>query len=720
MSADRTEPGAYAAVASFMGRRLNGHRHAASGRNAKRRPEPVRVVGPGARQRWRLGSRLATTIGMCLCLVSTVRGTEENRSDVEGQVEAVAILTSSTTPAQRGAALDLADYLTRETGTPHRVLEEPGTRAAQLLDRSAFSLAILPPIRYVDLAANRLRRLARGDRVPSVRLLGRFEKQGASRYSWRLYSAVPDCSLSEVTERSTLYYYAEDSASGFVFPLALLSAEGVRPHLHLVRDATSPIGLLRFLLGGGSALPKGALIGTWDGAIEVARSQRIPLATLCEVHRAGLEIPYDTVVALRDPDDADADETEAKVRRAIGLLFTAGRKEVDGVFDRSSQISGLRQADDEDYDGVRRAQAIRMDAPATETRTRRGSRSEPWRPRSRRGSSSPRLVRFGLSLALAPHTEATKRMGWRVVQQNVYAIHGRFLDIRTYREDQAGEMIRALLNGELDVAELPPLAVGEALEEGQGRLRVIALPTFNVAGSTQDHVTSAVVRRRDLSLRGVSARDLVGLTIGLGPSASASTSAFPLMHLAQHSGRSARAIAASAVRFGDQARMIDALASGAIDLAVVTDFDGGAQRPSSAALVGTSASPPVEVEVIDGGIVSVPFGGYVAALSPENSATESGAERATNLGRLLVDASQAIGQGGVSPDRMPAAVLDQMPRLVEPDEAVVGSMQAAHLQCLTVSGPRVPRRAATLLAGSGAAAAVVGALLAWIRQRRRG
>ena len=142
-------------------------------------------------------------------------------------------------------------------------------------------------------------------------------------------------------------------------------------------------------------------------------------------------------------------ELAHRYRQAIGQLITMDGASFSNVFPQALvNVSAVWHARDEDYDVIRKIDAQMNGAGA---------------------------LRMGSTKEIEPYTLADKRRNLRQYQRALYDAHGLFLELaEVYDEGLGEEMLEDLLLDRIDLAEMPPLQAGEALERGLNYLGTLS------------------------------------------------------------------------------------------------------------------------------------------------------------------------------------------------------------------------------------------------------
>ncbi|MEM9385469.1 MAG: PhnD/SsuA/transferrin family substrate-binding protein [Pseudomonadota bacterium] len=388
----------------------------------------------------------------------------------------------------------LVNALERQTGFCHEAIELDYEQTGQVLtkgklDSREFSLVVSPPYRYV--AAKR--------QYPAIpEPVASIERFGATHYGTVLLSTVSVPTFDQLQEL-TFVYPDEKSTSGYLAPLVLLHDEVAK--LNVAKLNKRRLGDVEECVEL-KASHRGALTCAEQvqgfAALSSERYHRKPgqpkyteLAHYRPLLHGPEDIPFDPIIIL-----PAADEVVAGYREALTRLISysdeqwreldEGQAEpADGATESStSTISGLRIANDGDYDPVRRMSA-RLDLILNDNKLAH--------------------LRLGASLAVQPQSERAKRKNWEGLQRLLYSRHNIFLELsKTYSgnrgsrgsrseeiRDEYDDMLADLDSGEIDIAELPPIPAGKAITLGHCP---VAMPVFREGATDYEAI---VIGRQD-------------------------------------------------------------------------------------------------------------------------------------------------------------------------------------------------------------------------------
>jgi len=282
-------------------------------------------------------------------------GTTQSNSSAEG--------TSGGSPAFKSLKIGLTPYLGRErmehefspfisylaaqVGIPITLVV--GSSYSDILDQmkaGSIQLAILSPLNYVTLKQE----------SPKIHLLAKQIADGSDSYSGYIIT-THKAGLKTIADLKgkRFAFVDRNSASGYIYPLALLIEGGLNPlsEFKSIRFSGSHERSIQLLLTGevdAAAVYSGAMsvvkrMGNDVSDIRIiAQTDRIPYDAFC----AGVNVPAD----VRD-----------RVRKALLSLDTRteqGREALPSTI----RINGFIQANDSDYDSIRRIIKTLRSVPA--------------------------------------------------------------------------------------------------------------------------------------------------------------------------------------------------------------------------------------------------------------------------------------------------------------------------------------------------------------------
>ena len=298
-------------------------------------------------------------------------------------------------------------------------------------------------------------------------------------------------------------------------------------------------------------------------------------------------------------------ELAHRYRQAIGQLITMDGASFSNVFPQALVIvSAVWHARDEDYDVIRKIDAQMNGAGA---------------------------LRMGSTKEIEPYTLADKRRNLRQYQRALYDAHGLFLELaEVYDEGLGEEMLEDLLLDRIDLAEMPPLQAGEALERGLDYLGTLSWPELD----DDTNYESMVIRKRGSSFALTYPDGVYDKMIAaIGPPAqivSASGYAYLFYELEKDGMR----IDADNIEwFSNEFEVINAVANGGgRTVGVVSDFRLRRMRQENDMAEG--------VEVVEPSRVQIPAGAYMLSRARTDSYREEPALKDELLRIMLSEATR--------------------------------------------------------------------------------
>lgn len=241
----------------------------------------------------------------------------------------------------------LMDYLARETGLPFElVIVGDYNQLAQRMKLGDIDIGAFSPFAYIE-----------GAKTADVKIFATHTDEGGKASYQGLIIARKDSALTSLTglKGKSFAFVDPKSASGFIYPRAMLIAKGINPSDHFSRTIFSGNheNVLHAVLN--KNVDAGAV---YSNALAIGKEKKLAVDSLSVIARTD-PIPYDAYTARKGL----ADETVRKIQRALLQLDRRNGegKQVLDTLSRELKIDGFIAGEDRMYNVVREAAAFRRE-----------------------------------------------------------------------------------------------------------------------------------------------------------------------------------------------------------------------------------------------------------------------------------------------------------------------------------------------------------------------
>lgn len=239
------------------------------------------------------------------------------------------------------------DYLSKETGIRFElVVVTDYTQLAQRMKLGEIDIGAFSPFAYLD-----------GVKTADVRIFASHIADGGKASYNGLIIARKDSGVVnlENLKGKSFAFVDPKSASGFIYPRAILISKGINPSDFFSRTAFlgNHENVLKAVLE--KSVDAGAVYTT---ALKLGEDKKLPVDKLCIIAKTD-PIPYDAYTVRKDIPE----ETVRRIQKAMLQLDrrTEDGKRVLDALNRELKIDGFISGDDRNYNVVREAAAFRRE-----------------------------------------------------------------------------------------------------------------------------------------------------------------------------------------------------------------------------------------------------------------------------------------------------------------------------------------------------------------------
>lgn len=239
------------------------------------------------------------------------------------------------------------DYLSKETGLRFElVVVSDYTQLAQRMKLGEIDIGAFSPFAYLD-----------GVKTADVRIFASHIADGGKPSYNGLIIARKDSGIAKLEnlKGKSFAFVDPKSASGFIYPRAILISKGINPSDFFSRTAF--LGNHENVLK--AVLEKGVDAGAvYSTALKLGEDKKLPVDKLWVIAKTD-PIPYDAYTVRKEVPD----ETVKKIQKAMLQLDrrTVGGKYVLDALNRELKIDGFINGEDRNYNVVREAAAFRRE-----------------------------------------------------------------------------------------------------------------------------------------------------------------------------------------------------------------------------------------------------------------------------------------------------------------------------------------------------------------------